>query len=1054
MLVEMTGYFSPNAAGSASDARRWTRILRFGPPLVSLTALVWAGQALAQTTIGTGTTAPVATATTGDLTISSSGTIKPASGVAVTINSNNAVNNSGIIQFQDKDNVTGVQIQGGHTGSLINNNTIEVDDTSTTTTDSNGIVHGPFAKGTNRIGVQVVGPGDFTGPITNAAGGVITVKGDNSYGISVETNMTGNLSNLGSLSIAGLNSVGIRTLGKVAGDVTLGGTVAAGGPGTQAVNLGDDVSGALLINGAVSSSGYRYTTRSTDPNFLKLLAADDLLQGGPTVTVAGSVGKGILVDASSTTDSSGVVTTVAGSITASGSAPALIVGGAAGHDVQIGNVGTGADAFGIEIKGSVAGAGVYDGVAAQGMQLGVAGGGAVDTGGGVRVTGVVSASSYAAGATALQINSGVSAPVVRNEGHITAIMNSDAVGASARAIDIGAGAQTAALQNSGSITAAVAGQKADGIAISDKSGTLSEIENTGTIVVSRTFTDLSQAVTGKDVAMDLSANTGGVHIIQALASPTSTAPQISGAVLLGSGSDRVEILSGTLNGDLSLGAGANTLNIDGGASVSGALTAQGGTLGLSVGTGTLRINSPSQLSLTSLSLGAGSSTIFTVDPTTNSATKFDVAGAANVASGAKIGLRLNNILQTSATYTLVHATTLNAGIIDSSLLGSVPFLYDSSLKTDTSAGTITATLSRKTAQQLGLPSTIAGAYEPLIQNIGRDAGLEGALLAQTTRSGLLDLYNQLLPNHSGSLFNIAAASIESFSRPLDQRQDPEGGGFWLQETNLGLFANGSDDDPGYKGWSIGAVGGYELPHSRFGILGATLGASSNEIYPDNVDSAEDLHATLMDAGVYWRATRGGLSADVKLGGNYMRVTSDRVIEVLGGDGLAVSRTANARWTAYGFNAHGMVSYEKRYGRYYIRPQANLDYVSLMEGAYTESGGGAGMDLSVKSRTSSRLAAFAGVAVGAMYGPDKSWGPEVLIGYKGVATENLGVTTARFVAGGDAFSLRSEDLSGQGASAHISLKGENGSGGFAMETGAEARDGLTIYDLKLAGHVQF
>src|SRR6185312_13358842 len=228
MLVEMTGYFSPNAAGSASDARRWTRILRFGPPLVSLTALVWAGQALAQTTIGTGTTAPVATATTGDLTISSSGTIKPASGVAVTINSNNAVNNSGIIQFQDKDNVTGVQIQGGHTGSLINNNTIEVDDTSTTTTDSNGIVHGPFAKGTNRIGVQVVGPGDFTGPITNAAGGVITVKGDNSYGISVETNMTGNLSNLGSLSIAGLNSVGIRTLGKVAGDVTLGGTVAAG----------------------------------------------------------------------------------------------------------------------------------------------------------------------------------------------------------------------------------------------------------------------------------------------------------------------------------------------------------------------------------------------------------------------------------------------------------------------------------------------------------------------------------------------------------------------------------------------------------------------------------------------------------------------------------------------------------------------------------------------------------------------------------------------------------------------------------------------------------
>jgi len=1049
----MTGYFSPNAAGSASDARRWARILRFGPPLVSLTALAWAGQALAQTTIGTQTTAPVATSTTGDLTINSSGTIKPPSGVAVTINSNNTVNNAGVIQFQDKDNVTGVQILGGHTGSLINNGTIEVDDTSATTTDSNGIVHGPFAKGTNRIGVQVVGPGDFTGPITNAVGGVITVKGDNSYGISLETNMTGTLSNLGSLSIAGANSIGVRTTGAVTGDVTLGGTIAAGGPGTQAVSLGNDVSGALLVNGTISSSGYRYTTRSTDPNFIALLKDDDLLQGGPTVTVAGSVGKGILVDASSTTDSNGTVTTVAGSITSAAAAPALIVG-AAGRDVHVGNVGAGADAFGIEVKGSVAGTGIYDRVSAQAVQLGVAGGGAVTTGGGVRVTGVVSASSYAAGATALQINAGVTVPVLRNEGQITAVMNSDAAGASARAIDIGAGAQTTALQNAAKITAAVSGEKADAIVISDKSGSLSEIENTGSIIVSRSFTDLKQAVTGKDIAMDLSANTGGVHIIQSLASSTAAAPQISGAVLLGSGGDRVEILSGTLLGDLSLGGGANSLNIDGGATVAGALTAQGGTLALSVGAGTLRMSSPSQLSLTSLSLGAGSSTIFTVDPTTNSAGKFDVAGAATVASGAKIGLRLNSILQNSATYTLVQANTLNAGIIDSSLLGSVPFLYDSSLKTDAAAGTITATLSRKTAEQLGLPSTIAGAYEPLIKNIGKDADLEGALLAQTTRSGLLGLYNQLLPNHSGSLFNIAAASIESFSRPIDDRQDPEGGGFWLQETNLGLFDNGSDDDPGYKGWSIGAVGGYELPRSSFGILGATFGASSNEIYPDDVDSAEDLHATLMDAGVYWRASRGGFSANAKLGGDYMRVTSDRVIEILGGDGLAVSRKARARWSAYGFNAHGMVSYEKRYGRYYIRPQANLDYVTLAEGGYTERGGGDGMDLAVKSRTSSRLAAFAGVAVGATYGPTNSWGPEVLIGYKGVAAENLGDTTARFAAGGDSFVLRSENLSGQGASAHVSLKGENGSGGFAIETGAEARDGLAIYDLKLAGHVQF
>ena len=72
----------------------------------------------------------------------------------------------------------------------------------------------------------------------------------------------------------------------------------------------------------------------------------------------------------------------------------------------------------------------------------------------------------------------------------------------------------------------------------------------------------------------------------------------------------------------------------------------------------------------------------------------------------------------------------------------------------------------------------------------------------------------------------------------------------------------------------------------------------------------------------------------------------------------------------------------------------------------------------------------------------------------MAAENLGVTTARFVSGGDAFDLRAGNISGQGAAAHLSFKGENGSGGFAVEGGAETRDGLNIYDLRLAGHIQF
>jgi hypothetical protein len=814
------------------------------------------------------------------------------------------------------------------------------------------------------------------------------------------------------------------------------------------------VAGAININGLVSSTGYRYTQRSTDPNFLKLLTADDLLQGGAAVTVAGNVGKGILLDSVSTTDSTGVTSVVAANVTSTSGAPALLVGAAAGKNITIGNVGTGVDAFGIEVKGSATGSGVYDGITATGVQLGVTGGGTVNTSGGVRITGSVGGTSFAANAFGLHINSGVTAAIIRNEGNLAAVMSSDAAGAGARALVIEAGAVTPALQNTANITAQVTGQAGDAVAVLDRSGTLTEIENIHTIGTGRTLSDPTAAITGHAIALDLSANTSGVHIVQTDPSNGTAPPSIGGEIRTGSGGDRLEFLAGAVTGDISLGAGANALTVDGGATVSGALTAQGGTLALAVGSGSLTLKSASQLSLTSLSLASGSTTILTADPATNTATHLDVAGAATIASGAKIGLRLASLLETSATYTLIRADHLTSGSIDTSLLGSVPFLYNSSLTTNAAAGTVNATLSRKTAAQLNLPVTTAGAYDALVTAVNRDVGLRGALLAQGDRNGLINLYNQLLPNHNGSIFDTAEATVQGFARPLDDRQDPRGGGFWMQETNAGLFSDGHDDDPGYKAWSFGVVGGYELPATALGILGVTVGGATNTVFPDKVDSAADLHANMMDAGIYWRASKGGFSANARLAGEYIKVSSDRVISILGGDNLAVNRSANASWNAYGFSGRAMVSYEHYFSNVYVRPIATIDYLRLEEGGYTESGGGDGMNLQVSSRTSSRLEGFAGVAVGALYGAQHDWGPEALLGYKGVLSNDLGVTTARFVSGGDAFTLRSNDVNGSGAAAHLSLKGENGSGAFAIEAGAEERSGLSIYDLRLAGHIQF
>jgi hypothetical protein len=1048
----MSGQISPSRSQRANSAPRAKAWLRFGPPLVSLTALAWAGCALAQTTVSSDTSTPLQTSKSGDITVNGGVNVKPPSGVAVTVDSNNNLTNNGTIAFHNVDNSTAVQVLGGHTTTINNTGAIVSDADDSSSTDSNGIVHGPFAKGTNRFGLRLTGPDPVTGTITNAASGVISVIGNNSTALSIETNLNGSLSSTGAITATGDNSYALRSTGAISGNVTLGGTITGSGQAVQGVSLGD-VGGAVNITSTVTTTGYRYTTRSTSTQFLNLLTADDLLQGGAAVSITGNVGQGVLLDSQTTTDSSGAATTVAASINSFSGAPALVVG-AAGRSITLGNVGTGAEAFGLEIKGSASANGVYDGVAATAVQVGVANGGTVDTTGGIRNTGTIGTQSYAASSTALHVLSGANAPILKNEGGIASVMNSDAAGGVAGGVIIDKGATVRVLQNSDTITATVAGQKADVIAVQDKSGTLTEVENIRSISAARTLSDPSVPISGRNIALDLSANTTGVHIVQYDQSNGATAPSILGDIATGSGADRLEFLAGTVTGDMSLGAGANSLTVDGGAVVKGALTAQGGTLALTVGSGTLQVNSATPLSLTSLNLGAGSTTILTADPSNNGAATLNVNGAANIASGAKIGVRLASLSAGSQTFTLIHANQLTSGAIDTSLLGQVPFLYDSSLTTNAAAGTVSATLTRKTAASLGLPSTTAAGFEAVLAGANKDSGISSAILAQTNRAGLVSLYNQLLPNHSGSVFDTASATVEAFAKPVDDREDSRGGGFWLQETNIGLFSNGSSDDPGYKAWSFGVVGGYELPATAFGILGVTVGGATNAIYADNVDAASDLHANMMEAGLYWRTSRGGFTANARIAGEYMKVSSDRVISVLGGDGLAVNRTTGADWSAYGVNARAMVAYEMVRGRYYVKPMAIVDYFRLMEDSYTEKGGGAGFDLAVNSRTSSRLTAFAGAAMGAVYGPQRDWGPEVTLGYKGVVSQNLGSTTAKFASGGDFFTLNANDVGGQGGVARLALKGENGSGAFSIEGGAEARDSLTIYDLKLAGHIQF
>jgi hypothetical protein len=1006
--------------------------------------------ALAETQVTNTQSAPIATSTANagapdDVTITAAGALRPASGTALTLDSNNAVSNAGSIVIQDQNNSTAIGAVGGHTGSISNSNLIEVDET-TVDADLNGdgILDGPFAKGSGRYGIHVTGPGAFTGSITNTATGGITVRGNDSSGISVETDLVGSIINAGTVTVTGDRSFGLRTTGAVSGDVNITGVVTATGQGAVGTYLGGNVGGGVIIGNTLTSNGYRSDTAPATTDLLSLLRSDDLLQAGSALVISGDVGRGLLIDTINAT------TATAGAVVTYGSAPAVVIG-AMGRDVSLGNVSADADPFGVVIRGTVDGLGVYSSVAANGVQLGVDGGGAVRTGGGIRITGAIQASAVEGTSTALHLNNGASAPTILNSGSITA--NMTGVGASsARAILLEAGAQGGILFNSGTISADVSGTAGDAIAVRDLSGTINDITNTGKILAG--VGTAGATITGKDIALDLSNNTSGVNLKQAV-TDTTIVPEIGGSILLGSGNDNVQILGGSVAGDIVFAGGINSLTIDGGASVLGAVTTTG-SLALTVGAGSLTEGYAGKVALSSLNLGAGSTLILTADPANGSATELDVAGAANVASGAKIGLRFDSLLKTSAVYTLIHANSLTAGEVDQTLLGQIPYLYTAHLESNPTAGTINIDIARKTAADLALPASVAAAYEPMIQAVDRDAGVREAFLVQTDRAGLMSVYNQMLPNHSGGVFEVLSAGADSFARAIDDRAGPDAGGVWVQETGFGMIRDGTTDLPGYKGYGFGLIGGTERGLGKLGIVGLTLGASFSQIDDDQANAAEDLSVNMFEGGGYWRAAIGGLAINGRLAASYLAAKSARVVSVRDTDNtLLVSRTANGDWSGWTAAARVAASYEARLGIAYARPTVSLDYFRVDEGAYSESGGGDAVNLAVDDRTTSRATEFAGLALGARFGgEDAWWGPEITLGYRDIQSGEAGDTTARFLSGGSSFTLLADEVNGGGPVARFAVKSENGSGAFALEGGAEKRDDLTIYDLRMAAHFSF
>ena len=1032
----------------------------------------------AQRSIDGAVTSPVATSTANngaaaDISITANGSVAVTGGAAVTIDSNNDVANAGKITINNASNATGILAQAGRTADIANTGTISIlEDYTPTDTDKDGDLDGPFAQGSNRFGIRVGPGGTFAGAIANS--GTITIEGNDSAGIAIDSQLAGSLNQSGTIAVTGDRSYGLRA-GDISGNVRIAGAISANGDGAIGAALDGNIGGALVIQGAITSTGYRSLPPPADTSKLD---ADDLLQGGPALRISGNVAGGIVFAVpppdkdpkNPDEDNDGLPDATEGSasVTSRGAAPAVQIGSTA-NAIAIGPVAGNANGYGLVIDGAIAGAGTYAGVDGNGLVIGGLGGN-VTIAGGMAVNGSLSASSNGADATALRIGSGASVATVQVTGKVGAAGGTD-TGDLSQAILIDQGASVSAIRNSGTISAN-GGTKGSATAIVDRSGGVGLIENSGTIAASG----------ASAIAIDLSANTSGAIVRQTEVEQGATPPAINGGILFGTGNDRLEIADGAVSGATSFGAGDDTLSLAGDAAyrgnvafgagadhmilagqstfagnadfggganlleVSGTASFLGGVangagLDVRVAGGRFQATNLGSVALSSIDVTGGGTLGVSIDGAAGTNTHYDIAGTASFAAGSHVQVRLANISQSAGRYQFLSAGTLSGGgnlTFDSA---GLPFLFKGALEAD--GNDLAVIISRKSAAELGLNGSATRAYDAIFAALDNDSGIGSVFLGIADSATLRAEVGQMLPDHAGGAFETVTMASRTTARFLADPNAPVadlggGWGLWLQQVAWGTSKN-LGDTAAYdvNGW--GANGALER-RTGLGSFGLSLAYLAGQ--DANGENDNEVRADQFELAGYWRIQAGGLHAYARASAARINFDSVRAFSGIDLSGNEVDRTSEANWHGWLYSAAAGLSYELRFGRVLLRPGAGIDYYRLAEGGFAETGGSDSFDLTVGRRTSDELAGTANLSLGYEFGsrsPNSIWvRTEIEGGRRQILSGRLGATTAQF-ANGDPFTLEPGQRS-SGWEGALRVIGGGGITTVAAEAHAEEQNG--------------
>jgi hypothetical protein len=1050
-----------------------TLALRSTATIAILGALSFSADA--QVAVSEDTSEQIRTSTAGDGGVPSDVTVNDGATVTVdsarsglVLDSDNALVLSGDVTANNIDGTTGVELVGGNTGTYTQTGSISiVEDFTQENTDDDPFTDGGVAEGVGRTGILISGASPFEGNIELAAGSVVAVEGNDSFGINLANTpmttdgLTGNLTTGGQISVTGDRSIGVNLASNITGNVTNTGIVDVEGAGAQGYVVSGDIDGGFSSSGRIAANGFRFESRPVftgrdDLTGREDLTAEDLQQAGSALNISGNVTGGVFLNQvfEPSLDADGnvildenenpiLVLTATSSIGQLGSAPAVLIDGN-GTPIALGLVAPitnpndpdfDADLqYGFINQGSVAANGVFNDFNATTVSLAD-----VTIDGGVSNQGTLTASAFRSPLATTLADGGeaVARVLVFGDQAIAAqINNSGAIVASsseaidevffdraniipprdllAVAVDIGTGANVGELINTGAISAVLVGREGTAVAIRDASGTVTRLENSGTLsAIGSTSDSLDVEDTNFNlIAVDFSASTNDLEIVQSQNPNSANVPLIRGDILLGSGDDTVSLSAGLVTGAIDFGGGNDTLALSGNSVYAGEVR-NTDSLDLTViDNSVLALGSAENIQISEARIDGTSVYRPVINGQTGEASTLISNGNITFEDGATISPTFDSIIGTDTlTYTLVSAGNLTIGDLDTLGGSTSSFLFDTNLAlADPNTLVVTVDLRDPTASVenggLGLDAVQAAAFGsvvngqlqngPVLQALAATSGLGNAFANIGEANEFYAALNQILPEFSGAAKQFVLANVDgavgAVGSHLDttRRSPDKPGGAWLQEFFYFADRELAGLSEQYRGEGFGFSGGLDKEFGPFHAVGVSLGFASTEI-EDVVGVDEPLDVTTYQAGAYAGLAKNGFNLDLYAGGGISDFEQSRRVAI--GDFFG---TAEGEWQGVHANASLRAGYEVALSeRFWARPSVSLDYLYLDEEGRTETGT-EGVRLTVEDRTSETAAATAKLDLGATFQGKRTWiRPSIRVGYRNEFISDPVETAFRF-----------------------------------------------------------